>query len=48
VSTSFRVGAALTVAINRLAEIFLGPVDALIAVIARPRSRCAASQQQCS
>ena len=47
-ATSLRLSAVLTVAANCLTQIFLGPVDTLLAVIARPRTRRAASQQQYS
>jgi hypothetical protein len=51
VATFLRLAAVLTVAIDCLSEIFLGLVDALIAlavVIARLRARHAARQQQYS
>jgi hypothetical protein len=51
VATFLRLAAVLTVAVNCLAEIFLGLVDALVAlavVIARLRARHAARQQQYS
>ena len=51
VATFLRLAAVLTVAVDCLAEIFLGPVDALVAlavVIARLRARHAARQQQYS
>jgi hypothetical protein len=49
VPTFLRLAAVLTVAVDCLAEIFLGFVDALVAlavVIARLRARHAARQQQ--
>ena len=51
VATFLRLAALLTVAVNCLSEIFLGPVDTLLAsavVIARLRARHATSQQQYS
>ena len=51
VATSLRLAAVLTVAVDCLAEILLGFVDALFAlaiVITRPRLRHAAHQQQYS
>jgi len=51
VATFLRLAAVLTVAVNCLSEIFLGLLDALVAlavVIARQRARHAARQQQYS
>jgi hypothetical protein len=51
VATILRLAAVLTVAFNCLSEIFLGLVDALVAVavvIARPPARPARSQQHYS
>jgi hypothetical protein len=47
VATLLRLAAPLTVALNCLAEILLGLVDTLVAVVARPRARRATRQQQC-
>jgi hypothetical protein len=41
-----RLAAVFTVAANGLTQIFFGPVDTLLAVVARPGTRCAANQQQ--
>jgi hypothetical protein len=51
VATFLRLAALLTMAVDSLSEIFLGVVDALIAlaiVITRPHARHAAHQQQYS
>lgn len=40
-----RLAAVHTVAANGLTQIFFGPVDTLLAVVARPGARCAAHQQ---
>jgi hypothetical protein len=46
VAVSFRFAAVLAVAANRPVQVFLRLVDALLAVIARPRAGRAAHQQQ--
>jgi hypothetical protein len=51
VATFLRLAAVLTVAVNCLSEIFLGPLDALVAlavVVARLRAHRSARQQQYS